>query len=190
MSIDSSLVNTLNSWGEAHRTLVRVASNDLVYTVLLLAAVWLVAKILTCHPLKNGVKSFLSSLVVKGVIIFAIPAGIAIVISELISALYVRQRPFVSLPKVQLLVPHTADGGMPSHHIVFMTTLVVSIYFYDKRFGTLLALLTLLSGIARVIAGIHYPSDILVGAALGVSIVYLYRWALLKVVDQKNLLFN
>lgn len=175
MSIDSSLVRTLNGWGEHHRSLVQICSNDLVYLVILLAALWFVAKILNVHVMRSGWKDLGKNLFVKGLVIFAVPTGIAILISESISAIYVRQRPFVADSHVKLLVPHGADGGMPSHHIVFMVTIVASIYFYDRRFTTFLALLTVLTGLARVVAGIHYPSDILVGAVLGVGIVYLYR---------------
>ena len=190
MSIDSSLVRTLNTWGEHHRSLVRICSNDLVYVVILLSALWFFARMLKAHPLKNGWKGLFVGLFVKGIVIFAIPVGIATVISELISRIYVRQRPFVALPKVHLLVPHGADGGMPSHHIVFMMTLIASIYFYERRFATFLGLLTLLTGIGRVVAGIHYPSDILAGAALGIGIAYLYRWGLAKILDQKHLLLD
>ena len=175
MSIDSSLVRSLNSWGENHTSLVRICSNDLVYIVILLAALWFVIQILKSHPLKAGSRGFAVNLVVKGAVILAIPLGIAIVISESISAIYVRQRPFVADSKVHLLVPHSADGGMPSHHIVFMAALVATIYYYDRRTATFLAVLTLLTGMARIIAGIHYPTDILVGALIGAIIVYLYR---------------
>jgi membrane-associated phospholipid phosphatase len=176
MSIDTSLVETLNRWGGNHGSLIRVCSDDLVYAVILLAGLWFLASILRSYPIHQSWKSFVKNLIIKGVIIFGIPAGIAIVISESISAIYVRQRPFIADPNVTLLVPHTADGGMPSHHIVFMVALVTSIFFYRKSFAMLLAALTLVTGIARVVAGIHYPSDILVGAILGVVIVYLYRW--------------
>jgi membrane-associated phospholipid phosphatase len=175
MSIDTSLVETLNRWGENHGSLIRVCSNDLVYAVILLAGLWFLASVLKSYPIHQGWKNFIKNLIIKGVIIFGIPAGIAIVISESISAIYVRQRPFVTDSNVTLRVPHSADG-MPSHHIVFMVALVTSIFFYQKSFATLLAAMTLVTGIARVVAGIHYPSDILVGAILGVVIVYLYRW--------------
>lgn len=176
MSIDTSLVDTLNRWGEGYGSLVRVFSNDLVYAVILLAALWLLLMILKAHPIHEGWKNFVKHLIIKGLVILAIPAGIAISISESISAIYPRQRPFVADSSVELLVPHAADGGMPSNHIIFMVTLVVSIFFYQKGLASVLAALTLLTGIARVVAGIHYPSDILVGAILGVVIVYLYRW--------------
>lgn len=175
MSIDSSLVKSLNSWGEHHRSLVRICSNDLVYIVILLAALWFVIEILKSHPIKISSRDFGVNLVKKGVVILAIPLGIAIVVSETISAIYVRQRPFVADSKVHLLVPHAADGGMPSHHIVFMAAAVASIYYYDRRAATFFAVLTLITGVARVVAGIHYPTDILVGALIGVGIVYVYH---------------
>ena len=175
MSIDSSIVRSLNNWGEHHRSLVRICSNDLVYIVILLAALWFVIQILKSHPIKNGSRDFGIKLARKGVVILAIPLGIAIMVSESISAIYVRQRPFAADSQVHLLVPHSADGGMPSHHIVFMAALVVSVYYYDRRTATFFAVLTLITGIARVIAGIHYPTDILVGALIGVGIVYLYH---------------
>jgi membrane-associated phospholipid phosphatase len=187
MSIDSSLVRTLNAWGEHHRPLVRICSNDLVYVVILIAVLWYFVVILKGHSINRGWKNLVMSLLVKGVVIFALPAGIAILISELISLIYVRQRPFVAVPGVKLLVPHGADGGMPSHHVVFMATLIASVYIYQKRLATLLAVLTVISGIARVAAGIHYPSDIVAGAVLGVGIAYLYRWGLLKFIDEKHL---
>lgn len=175
MSIDASLVRSLNSWGEHHRSLVRICSNDLVYVVILLAALWFVIQILKSYPIKSGLRDFAANLVVKGIVTLAIPLGIAIVISESISAIFVRQRPFVADSSVHLLVPHGADGGMPSHHIVFMAALVASVYYYDKRIAMLFAVLTLVTGIARVVAGIHYPTDILVGALIGAGIVYVYR---------------
>ena len=186
MSIETSWVRSLNSWGENHISLVRVGSNDLVYVVIVLSAIWICAKILKAHPIKQGWKNFLVNLAVKGVVIFAIPVGIATIISELISMVYVRERPFVADQKVRLLVPHSADGGMPSHHIVFMVALITTVFFYERRFATFLAGLTLITGLARVVAGIHYPSDIVVGFVLGAGIAYLYRWGMVKLFSEKQ----
>lgn len=187
MSIDSSIVRSLNTWGAHYKSLIHLCSNDFVYLVILVSVLWFAMRILKTHPISAGWKDLISGFLIKGIVIFAIPVGIAIVVSEGISRLYVRQRPFVADPTVKLLVPHGADGGMPSHHIAFMMTLVISVYFYDRRIAALLALLTLISGIARVAAGIHYPSDILAGAALGVAVVYIYRWALVRFSSEKQL---
>ena len=79
---------------------------------------------------------------------------------------------------------------MPSHHLVFMSALIASIYIYQKRLAISLAVLTVITGIARVAAGIHYPSDIVAGAVLGVGIAYLYHWGLLKFINEKRLELN
>jgi membrane-associated phospholipid phosphatase len=187
MSIDISFVTSLNLWGERNRSLVRIWSNDFVYVVVLLSILWFCLKIFKSHSQNRDWKVLVRDFLFKGTLIFAIPVGIATAISEVISTIYVRQRPFVALPKVQLLVPHGIDGGMPSHHIVFMVTLIFTVYFYDKKAAIFLALLTLLSGIARVAAGIHYPSDIVVGAVIGMTVAYFYHVALLKLMGRARL---
>ena len=190
MSLDPSIARALNTWGEQNRSLVSICANDFVYVLIAISVLWFLVKTLKTYPVREGWRNLLSAFLIKGIVIFAIPVGISVLISETISSLYVRQRPFVVDPKVRLLVPHGADGGMPSHHIAFMMTLVISVYFYDRRIAAILALLTLISGVARIGAGIHYPSDILAGAALGIAIVYIYRWTLGKFSGEKQLALN
>ncbi len=174
MNLDPSIVKSLNHFGEHNLTLVKICSNDFVYAVILIAAAWLVARTVKFYTPIQNYQRFVVDLIIKGIMIFAIPVGVATVISELISKIYVRQRPFISEQGVKLLVPHSADGGMPSHHLVFMTSLITMIYFYNKRLSWALGALALFSGIARVAAGIHYPSDIIVGFVLGWAVSYVY----------------
>ena len=162
---------------------MKFASNDLVYALIGITLLWfLVRKINSRSPERNS-KEFLLSSFKDGVLLLVIPVGIAVLTSELISQVYVRQRPFVAMPGVRLLVPHAADGGMPSHHVVFMVAVAVMIYSVDRKMGYILLLVTLITGIARVSAGIHYPSDILAGAILGWIIPTIY----LRIVKLKRL---
>ena len=78
------------------------------------------------------------------------------------------------MPGIKLLVPHVADGGMPSHHVVFMVAVAVMVYTVDHKMGYFLLIVALLSGVARVSAGIHYPSDIVAGALLGWIVPKIY----------------
>lgn len=175
MSLDQRVVKSLNHWGLHHQWLVKICSNDFVYAAIVIAAVWLLIRVVNLHRPIQNYKTFIFAVISKGTLIFAIPVGVATVISELISKFYVRQRPFVGMQGIKLFVPHSADGGMPSHHMVFMIALITMIYFYNRKLALVLAFLTLISGIARVAAGIHYPTDILVGILLGwaVSTIYL-----------------
>lgn len=176
MGVDRWITRTLNHWGEHQVGLIKVAANDLVYLVIVLAGIWFVTWMFRLHQPLINVRTLFTDMLLKGIMIFAIPVGVATVSSELISKFYVRQRPFIAMPGIKLLVPHGADGGMPSHHMVFMAAAVTIVHFYDRRFATILFALTLISGIARVSAGIHYPSDVIVGICLGwlVSRTYLY----------------
>lgn len=180
MSIDSRIVTSLNSWGASHKSIVHIISNDFVYIAILLAGLWIVVETFKAQPRGHRVAPSVRGLIANGLVMVAFPIGLTVIISELVSKVYVRQRPFVTLPDIKLLVPHSADGGMPSHHLAFMTALVVSVYFYDRRSAALFAVLALLSATGRVAAGIHYPSDILAGVALAIAIVFFYRWIVIK----------
>ena len=170
--IDTSLVHSLNSWALSHQQLVAIAANDLVYLVILLGGMWsLFHSYQYIRPF--AFSQFLVRGVIDGLFVLLIPVGVATMISELISRLYLRQRPFVSLPGIQLLSPHSPDGGMPSHHTVFMIGIATAIYIYNRSLGIILGLITLVSAVARVAAGIHFPTDILAGLVIGIGFVLI-----------------
>jgi len=81
---------------------------------------------------------------------------------------------------VKLLVPHGADGGMPSHHMVFMMSISVMVYLFNKKLSLVLIALSVISGIARISAGIHFPSDVLAGALLGSVLAITYARIMLR----------
>jgi membrane-associated phospholipid phosphatase len=81
---------------------------------------------------------------------------------------------------------------MPSHHMVFMAAAAFMVYNSNKRLGLILIGLSLISGVARISAGIHYLSDVFAGILLSGFTVFLYmmisRW--LTGLNQNSLKFN
>jgi undecaprenyl-diphosphatase len=75
-------------------------------------------------------------------------------------------RPFISLPNIHNLFVETGYS-MPSGHATFFSALALSIFFYHKKAGYWFMFFALLIGIARIAGGVHFPSDILAGFALG-----------------------
>lgn len=107
-----------------------------------------------------------------------IAAGIARYgVAELIRHFYHRPRPYVEL-NISPLFADTAYS-FPSGHTIFMFALVAGIFPYNKKAAWWLAGAGLLIGLARVAAGVHYPSDILGGIILGLCtgalVHFLYR---------------
>ena len=103
-------------------------------------------------------------------------AGLASVIArfgvtELIRYFYNRPRPFVAL-SIQPLFTDSA-WSFPSGHATFFFALSTAVYLYNKKWGVIFYLATLLITVSRVIAGVHYPSDILAGAIIGILVAYI-----------------
>lgn len=89
-----------------------------------------------------------------------------VVISNLF---YFRIRPFNELPAdaINLLYYRPTDSSFPSNFAAVLFSIAVVIFLKNKKYGTLLLILALTGGFARVYVGIHYPLDILGGAAIG-----------------------
>lgn len=93
-------------------------------------------------------------------------------ITELIRFFYHRPRPFTALSDVHQLLTNGA-WSFPSGHAAFFFAMATAIYFYNKKWGIGFFIATILITVSRVIAGIHYPSDIIGGALIGIIIAYL-----------------
>ncbi|MBI2054777.1 MAG: phosphatase PAP2 family protein [Candidatus Sungbacteria bacterium] len=76
-------------------------------------------------------------------------------------------RPFALLGETLRLIPHEASSSFPSGHAAFFFSLAASFWFYHRKSAYVLALAALLIGVARVMAGVHWPTDIIGGAVIG-----------------------
>jgi len=100
----------------------------------------------------------------------------------LIHEIFNRPRPFVQLG---LSVLHgfyqPTDPSFPSNLAAVVFGLALAVWLMNKRTGTWLLIMAFVACFARVYVGIHYPSDILGGAAfgvVGVGLTYFLFWAL------------
>lgn len=91
-----------------------------------------------------------------------------IVITEIIRYFYFHPRPFVVLNDINQLISHDPTGSFPSGHAVFFFALATAVYFLNKKASIIFFIGAILISISRVIAGIHWPLDILSGAAIGI----------------------
>jgi undecaprenyl-diphosphatase len=98
------------------------------------------------------------------------------VIANIIKWIWERPRPFLQNQIVSLL-PHEATGSFPSGHAVFYFAISTIVYFYNKKIGILFFVGSFLIGLARVFSGVHWPSDILAGALVGI----FSGWLMIKI---------
>jgi undecaprenyl-diphosphatase len=90
-------------------------------------------------------------------------------VASIIRFFYHRPRPFVALFLSQHLINDTAYS-FPSGHAIFIFALATVTYFFNKKLAYFLYISGLLIGLARIAGGVHYPSDILGGIALGIVV--------------------
>jgi len=96
------------------------------------------------------------------------------IITEIIRWLWYRPRPFIG-DEVNLLLPHRITGSFPSGHAAFFFALSLLVYFYNKKAGILFLIASALICISRVFSGLHWPTDILGGAVVGLFSVWLIQ---------------
>ncbi len=83
-------------------------------------------------------------------------------------------RPFDLLPNVVALLPETGFA-FPSMHSAFFMALAVSVLYFHKKFGYFLVVLALFIGAGRIMAGVHFPVDILGGFFVGGLIAWTFH---------------
>ncbi len=104
-------------------------------------------------------------------------AGVALAIGKVISEIVDRARPFVADPHaVHLFSGHAADPSFPSDHATAAFAIATAILLRKRGWGIFALLAATVLSVGRVAIGVHYPSDVLAGAALGAASA-LVLWA-------------
>src|SRR5436309_13637517 len=107
----------------------------------------------------------------------AASTALALVLGKVISTLVDRPRPFVANPRaVHLFTAHAADPGFPSDHATAAFAIAVAVLLRHRPLGLVALVGATLLAVGRVAIGVHYPSDVLAGAALGAASA-LVLWA-------------
>jgi undecaprenyl-diphosphatase len=96
-------------------------------------------------------------------------ACLAWMIGFVIKAIVAAPRPFLELSEVRRLLAYGDTDAFPSGHATFYFALAGAIFLHDKKLGIVSLLVAALIGLARVMAGIHWPGDVLAGALLGMA---------------------
>jgi membrane-associated phospholipid phosphatase len=110
-------------------------------------------------------------------IVSAAAWGVSVFLKNIIHA----PRPFAVLSGVHKIFSPDDPYSFPSGHATFFSALATALYFYHRRIGIIFGLGALLIGVSRIVAGIHYPADILTGWCIGIIIAGLVAYLRKKV---------
>lgn len=84
--------------------------------------------------------------------------------------IFARLRPFEVVDGVKLLIPAPTDFSFPSGHTLSSFIAATILYKRYKKVGMWAILLAVLIAFSRLYLYVHFPSDVLFGALLGIFI--------------------
>jgi undecaprenyl-diphosphatase len=100
-------------------------------------------------------------------------AGVALLINIPIRGFVERPRPFVDHKNLEVLVSGKTDFSFVSDHSTMAMAIGVGIFLANRKFGFVALALALAEGFLRIYMGVHYPTDVIGGFALGTAVTLL-----------------
>lgn len=157
--MDYRLFHVINLFAGEHPWLGRLAATISSWAVPLFAlatvALWLLAR-------PGGTSKWkLASVSALGA------AGAALLVNQAIGLLWTRPRPFMAHADALVFGTPARDGSFPSDHASAAFAIAVAVLLLDRLAGSafLAAAITVVA--SRLLAGAHYPSDVVAGALVG-----------------------
>ncbi len=92
------------------------------------------------------------------------------ILKPVIVHIWTRNRPFIEHTVHNIISKTDNEPSFPSGHALAMFAIAAAVYHYDKKAGVILYVMAILTGVSRVVVGVHYPSDIIGGAILGIIV--------------------
>lgn len=100
-------------------------------------------------------------------------AAVAVLVNVPIRGFVERPRPFLDHQGLDVLVSGKTDYSFVSDHATITMALGVGLFVANRKFGLVGIGLALLEGFCRVYMGVHYPTDVVGGFALGTAVALL-----------------
>jgi undecaprenyl-diphosphatase len=141
------------------RRIFRVASrlgDGIVWYVLILAL-----------PVLYGVSA------VKPAVVMGLTGALGVVIYSLLKRLFVRERPFITHASIDPAGAPLDRYSFPSGHTLHAVSFAWQASAHFPELAWVLLPLAALIAASRVVLGLHYPSDVLAGAAIGAALAEL-----------------
>jgi undecaprenyl-diphosphatase len=179
MNIDSRLFLVINGWSGHSRLLDAIfkgLANDyflLISFCLLLVFWWF------------GTRDKVSrEHMQRSILIALIGIGFSNGLVGIINQFVFRIRPFNVFPEgsVNLLFYRPTDSSFPSNFASVLFAIAVAIFLNNRKRGTVLLAIAALGGLSRVYVGVHYPLDIIGGAAVG-TVATLLAYGVGKLIE-------
>ena len=115
----------------------------------------------------------------RGLLVLLSLALNAVICNVWLKPMVARTRPY-DLLGYEILVRRLGDYSFPSGHTSASFAAATALYAIDRRWGTAAYILAVLIGFSRLYLGVHFPTDVLAGAVIGILAAKAAQWILEK----------
>jgi undecaprenyl-diphosphatase len=137
----------------------------LIALVVVVLACWLTVR------RRGSVRDSVSA--VAGLLWAPIAAGVALLVSIPVRGFVGRPRPFLDHKGVDVLLSGQHGPSFVSGHATLTMAVGVGLFVVHRKYGLAAIGLAVLEGFTRVYLGVHYPTDVIGGFALGTAVALL-----------------
>ncbi len=106
----------------------------------------------------------------EGVLVLATLGVCAFIVNLLIKPIFTRKRPFETFHHIQVRIKPPFGTSFPSGHTATSFASTTAILLLGLPFGWLACILAVCIAVSRIYLFVHYPSDVIGGAVIGILI--------------------
>lgn len=101
--------------------------------------------------------------------------------------LVARVRPYDANSFTLMLINPLHDFSFPSGHTFSAVASALSVYFYNKKAGVWAIVAAAVMAFSRLYLYVHYPSDIIGGALVGIACAYAAKFIVEKLYSRRKI---
>jgi undecaprenyl-diphosphatase len=117
-----------------------------------------------CMPLLLGQRGLIAA------VHMLLTGGLGLLLYRALKERLVRERPFVRLAGIQCFMPPLDRYSFPSGHTLHAVAFTFVACSYVPWLAILLVPFAIAVAVSRVVLGLHYPSDVIAGATIGLAL--------------------
>ena len=102
-------------------------------------------------------------------VVMALTGALGVAVYKVLKRAFVRERPFITHAAIERAMPPLDRYSFPSGHTLHAVSFALQASMHFPPLAWVLIPLAVTIAASRVVLGLHYPSDVLVGAVLGAS---------------------
>jgi undecaprenyl-diphosphatase len=100
-------------------------------------------------------------------------ASVGLLANQVISHIWDRARPYEAHPVIVPLLAKSSDPSFPSDHATAAFSIAFGVFFVSRRAGRFFLAFATVVACSRVLAGMHYPTDVLGSFVISAGAGYL-----------------